>query len=272
MARMSIDDMLGRDPRLLRLAKSCGWSRRETAGCLVLDVWPLCYDREKSDIADIDIDIAADMDGFAQLMVNSGLAVRVGPGKVRVSGAKKRIKYLQAKQASGYKGGLKSAEARNKESKQNSSTGQANSKQPSSKGQAAVNPSVPDSASASVSPPVLVPDPPPVQDQRASPAATDEPKVNHQPAIRHFEDRYLVAEGGAYSWPKGHAAAIHRLVKLHGLDEVIRRTDLLFDGKGPTWIKPPFTVGTLSSQWNAITKDSGQTGFGAVLAIANGES
>ena len=166
MARMSIDDMLGRDPRLLRLAKACGWSRRETGGCLVLDVWPLCYDREKADIADIDVDIAADMDGFAQLMVNAGLAVRVSPTKVRISGAKKRIKYLQTKQASGYKGGLKSAEARRKESKQNSSTGQANSKHSSSKGQAPVNPSVPDSASASASAPVPpsvpVSDPPPV--------------------------------------------------------------------------------------------------------------
>lgn len=105
-----------------------------------------------------------------------------------------------------------------------------------------------------------------------SPAATDSPKVNHQPAIRHFENRYLAAEGHAYSFGKGHASALHRLVKSHGLDEVIRRTDLLFDGHGPNWIKPPFTVGTLSSQWNAITKQNSQTGFDAVLAIANGDS
>jgi uncharacterized phage protein (TIGR02220 family) len=160
VARMSIDDMLGRDPRLLRLAKACGWSKRETAGCLVLDVWPLCYDREKSELDDVDIDVAADMDGFAQLMVNAGLAARVRPGRVRISGSKERIKYLQSKRDAGYKGGLKSGESRSKQTKQNSSTSEANSKQTSTTGQASGNPSasasVPPSASASVPVPVLI--------------------------------------------------------------------------------------------------------------------
>lgn len=45
MARMSVDDMLSRDPRLTRLAKAAGLSKYEVAGRLVLEVWPICYDR-----------------------------------------------------------------------------------------------------------------------------------------------------------------------------------------------------------------------------------
>lgn len=194
MARMSVDDMLGRDPRLMRLAKACGWSRRETAGCLVLDVWPLCYDREHHELADIDIDIASGVDGFAQLMVDAGLAVRVRRDRVRVAGAKKRIAYLRAKKAAGYAGGLKSAEARRKEVKQNASTGQAESKQTSSKPQAAGNPSVPSSVPAPVLVPASASPPDPAPDQynvapTADAAALGDVKTKTLQAVKDKADR-----------------------------------------------------------------------------------
>lgn len=177
MARMSIDDMLGRDPRLLRLAKACGWSRRETAGCLVLDVWPLCYDRERPELFDIDIDIAADMDGFAQLMVNAGLAMRTKPGRVKISGARDRIKYLQGKREAGQRGGLKSAEQRGKDLKQNSSTHPSTSQAPT---QAVGNPSAPDLPSASalpsapdLPPPSVVPSPPEARTRKPRKASVE---------------------------------------------------------------------------------------------------
>lgn len=144
MARMSIDDMLSRDPRLMRLAKLCGWSKRETAGALVLDVWPLCYDRERSKLPVADVDAAAELDGFALKMVESGLAVRVGDDQIRISGAKHRIEYLRKKQQAGSKGGRKSGESRRNRR-------EANSKQTASTPQAPANPS----PSASVLDPAL---------------------------------------------------------------------------------------------------------------------
>jgi hypothetical protein len=227
MARMSIDDMLGRDPRLLRLSKACGWSRRETAGCLILDVWPLCYDREKIDIADVDIDIAAGMDGFTQLMVNVGLAVRVTTDKVRIAGARDRIKYLQAKRAAGYRGGVKSAEVRGKEVKQTPSTRQANSKHSSSKGQASGNPSVPDSASA----PVLVLD---------LPAPAPAVALGYSDVVARFDLLYKQRSGGASpSWGEKQGGMIKGLLGKHPAAEIIRRIEILF------WHPPQFLSGSI---------------------------
>lgn len=133
MARMSIDDMLGRDPRLIRLAKLCGWSKRETAGALVLDVWPLCYDRKRPSIDIADIDAAACLDGFAEKMVECGLATHANERSIRVAGAKQRIKYLSKKAQAGAKGGRKSGETRRNQR-------EANSKQNASEQPAPPNP------------------------------------------------------------------------------------------------------------------------------------
>lgn len=176
MARMSIDDKIGRDTRLMRLAKACGWSKRETAGCLVLSVWPLCYDRECAELEDVDVDVAADMDGFAQLMVNAGLATRVKPGWVRVSGSEERIKYLQTKRSAGQKGGIESGKTR----KQNASTDEADADHNASTGPAGGNPSV--SASAPSSAPVPPSVDPPVGD-RSEAAAAPRAKSNRNHRI-----------------------------------------------------------------------------------------
>lgn len=237
MARMSIDDMLGRDTRLLRLAKACGWSVRETAGCLVLSVWPLCYDRERAELDDVDIDTAADMDGFAQLMVNTGMAVRTKPGKVRVSGAKDRVRYLQEKRAAGYRGGVKSGESRKKDPKQNSSTSEANSKQTASTGQARGNPSasVLPSASASASAPVSDPVPALVLDHCEPSGSPGYPDV-----VARFDTLYKQRTGGASpSWGKRSGGMINGLLARHPAAEVIRRIEILF------WQPPQFLSGSV---------------------------
>lgn len=110
MARMTIDDKFGRDPRLLKLAKLCEWSRRETMGCL-FDVWSVCYDRESEYLSDVDIDIAAEREGFAGLLMESRLAKPTKRG-IRIAGVKDRIKYLRDSRKHGRSGGLKSAETR----------------------------------------------------------------------------------------------------------------------------------------------------------------
>lgn len=147
MARMSIDDMVQRDPRITKLGMKVGWSRRETLGCLVLDIWPICYDQRESTISAELVDIAAGAPGFAAAMVECELAEWVrGNRKVRIRGAQERIEYLDHKKRAGREGGLKSAESRDKISSTRGSTPQAAGNPPS--------PSpVPSSASAPV--PVL---------------------------------------------------------------------------------------------------------------------
>lgn len=107
---MSIDDSALRDPRVLRLAKRLGWSRRETLGAL-LDVWAVAYDRADSVLPQEDIDIAAEQDNFSCDLVLVGLATQVDGG-VRLRGAEDRIEYLNAKREAGRIGGLKSGESR----------------------------------------------------------------------------------------------------------------------------------------------------------------
>lgn len=237
MARMSVDDMLGRDPRLMRLAKACGWSRRETAGCLVLDVWPLGYDRESSDLLDADIDTAAGMDGFAQKMVEADLAVRRSTDRIRLRGLRDRIKYLKDKRAAGMRGGRKRVENIRE-------SGQANSKQTPSKLQAPVKQtsstsgSTPQadgnpSASASASAPVSAPDP--VPDLQSAPVGA----LGHKDVVARFHSLYVQASRGQKpSWGEKQGGMINTLLKKHPAHEIIRRTEILFSAP------PKFLIGT----------------------------
>lgn len=117
MPRMSIDSRFGRDPRVIRLAKACGISRRETMGAL-LDVWEVSYERIKEHLPEADVDAAAELDGFARKMIECGLARDTKRG-VYIAGAKERIAYRKKKKAAGVKGGLKSGESRRNSAKQN---------------------------------------------------------------------------------------------------------------------------------------------------------
>ncbi len=157
MARMSVDDSFGRDPRVVRLATLCGWSRRETMGCL-FDIWAICYDRITPVLPERDIDIAADLNGFSGHLIGANLGTKVARG-VRVSGARVRIKYLKGSEESGREGGIKSGEVRRKKA-------EANRRDPSkgSEGVGNLSPSVP-------SPP-SVPPSPPVPDLQISDSAT----------------------------------------------------------------------------------------------------
>ena len=148
MARMSIDDMVGRDPRITMLAQTLGWSRREVVGCLVSDVWPIVYDQRTELISERVIDAAAGHVGFAAALIECELATRDRSGKVVIKGARERIKYLDHKTEAGRQGGLKSAESRHKNSSKRQASGEADVKHGGSTGQAAGNPPspVPDSA------------------------------------------------------------------------------------------------------------------------------
>lgn len=146
MARISLDDSLGRDPRLDHLAELCGWTRRETAGCLQLDVWPLCYDRITPNVPPDDINRMANRGaptpvlvegGFAAALIKCGLARKstqgdlvyrwerddgqtvdlewpdqTWRGRIYIKGSAERIAYRLKKKASGKVGGKRSAVSR----------------------------------------------------------------------------------------------------------------------------------------------------------------
>lgn len=251
MARMSIDDMVVRDPRVTKLAALVGWSRREVVGCLVMDVWPICYDQRESVIASDLVDIASGHDGFAAAMVECGLAEWArGNRKVRIKGARERIEYLDHKRKSGSVGGLRSAESRRK----NSSTA-------ASSAQARGNPPVPDPS------PSPVPDPVPVPEEREaataprSPAlleltakvdaATGQPAEGHRQAVADFDARYRAAYGTKPSWGKKQGAQMGTLLRAHGLAEVQRRIAILFDTP-PPWLRGPYDLGTLVQHFDKL--------------------
>lgn len=277
---MSIDDMVGRDPRVRLLAKSLGWSVRETVGCLVIDVWPICYDQMTHLISERVLDAAADRDGFAAALIESELAHRDRSGKVYVAGAKKRIEYLAAKQRAGHEGGVKSAESRRKTPKQTSSTS-------GSTPQARRNPPVPDSVpdSASVPDPVLVPedcaspparepekpwwgnpDHPPAQRQKAR----REPSGDHQTAIAAFDAYYRDANNGARpTWNGKTAKLMASLLKAHGLEEVVRRIRVLRDAP-PKFPPSPWDMGTFSQHFDKLVVGKPQ-GLDYLMAVGRGD-
>lgn len=253
MARMSIDDMVARDPRITALADRLGWSRRETVGCLVSDVWPVCYDQVTHLISGRLIDIAAKHDGFAIAMLECELAHKDRSGKLYVSGAKERVRYIKDKQIAGREGGLKSGQSRRSTPKQ---TGKQTPKQR----EAAGNP--PDSSSVPDSDPVVPPDPDlalspdPRADARElrpapgvsisiSLAASWRPKANHE-QLAQSNGLTLELEAQKFS---AHARSNGR----HAVD---------WDAAFETWL--------LSSP-RLAAKSSSKNSSDAILRIARGE-
>jgi hypothetical protein len=272
MARMSIDDKVGRDPRITILALSLGWSKRELVGCLVLDVWPLCYDQETALVSERIIDAAAGHAGFAVAMVEAELATRDRSGKLRITGAAKRIAYLDHQKKSGREGGLKSAEMRAKDSKGKARVREASLKQTSSDGQGSGNPSVPDAVpdSASVPDEVPVTAPDEVYKKRAS-ART--PSGPHQQAIDEFDRYYQRTHNGSKpTWKDKNASLMSRLVTAHGFPEIARRIAVL-ESTPPQWPPAPWDMPTFSAHFDKISSvsASAMSGLAYAKAVANGD-
>jgi hypothetical protein len=229
---MSIDDMIARDTRIDRLARLCGWSRRETRACLE-DVWALCYDRVAPYLPADDIEITAERDaisppahqqGFVAALIAVGLArpavaadrfftkkdgVKVlwkdaeWRDRVYLSGAAERVGYLLSKSEAGRQGGAKSGETRRSKTKQSFDSA-------SSKTQAPGNPSAPDSASASASAsvPVVVPELPGKQNQTRErhPEAGAIASAAWQHAAK-LQGELVLANVKAPTWPLMHGGS-----------------------------------------------------------------
>lgn len=86
--------------------------------------------------------------------------------------------------------------------------------------------------------------------QRVGRPPADAGATGHQRVVDRFFELYLNQTGSKYEASKADFAHVKELVKTHGPDAVIARTEYLFTGK--SWIKPPYTIGTLRTQWNAL--------------------
>jgi hypothetical protein len=110
MARVNLDGKVWKDPRVKRLAKRRSWSLRETIGTLAA-VWDVAYDNKTPVMPRVDVDTAADTDGFAADMIAEDLATPIGDDllDVRLRGVQERIQYLLHQAELGSVGGKKRA-------------------------------------------------------------------------------------------------------------------------------------------------------------------
>lgn len=72
----------------------------------------------------------------------------------------------------------------------------------------------------------------------------------HRVVIDHFCGLYQAQVGAKYDVSAADGAHVKALLKKHSADEINGRAELMFSGK--TWIKPPYSISNLRSQWNSL--------------------
>lgn len=78
----------------------------------------------------------------------------------------------------------------------------------------------------------------------------------HQPAVDAFHLAYEQRYGAKPTWTAKRVKQVKDLVRLHGLDEVIRRINVLFSDP-PTWMTEPFTVALLVGAFDSLAIGAG---------------
>lgn len=101
--RVNVDSAACSDPRMHLLSRHLGINVYEAMG-RILRVWFVCYDRRSAVLQSIEVDIAADRDGFADAMVASGLAEHDEHG-VYIKGVSERIEFLEKQIEKGKRSG-----------------------------------------------------------------------------------------------------------------------------------------------------------------------
>ena len=79
-----------------------------------------------------------------------------------------------------------------------------------------------------------------------------------QETVASFHAAYVAAYGAKPTWGGKQAGQIKRLVVSHGASEVQRRIAVLFSGQGPTFLAPPFDLGTLVQHFDKLAQPSAQ--------------
>jgi len=102
--RVNMDSSIATDPRFKMVAKHLGVSWREVVGSAFL-VWLTCYERRSATLRRIEIDIAAEVDGFADALCKFALADAENDELVHIHGVVARIKFLERQKRLGARGG-----------------------------------------------------------------------------------------------------------------------------------------------------------------------
>ena len=102
--RVNMDSSIASDPRFKKLGRALGISWREAIGSCFL-VWLACYERRAGEFPADEIDIAAEIDGFAEALVAVGLAHVVDDALIALHGVDQRIEFLLKQAEKGRRGG-----------------------------------------------------------------------------------------------------------------------------------------------------------------------
>ncbi|HUS27571.1 MAG TPA: hypothetical protein VMZ53_03660 [Kofleriaceae bacterium] len=109
--RVNVDEQAINEPRIKRMARRLskrhdrGIHHTEVLGRLI-GVWMLCYSRRSPVLRADDVDIAADLDGFAEAMITDEMADTThAEDMIHVRGVSDRIAFLERQTERGRKGG-----------------------------------------------------------------------------------------------------------------------------------------------------------------------
>ena len=109
--RVNVDSQVMTDARFKLMARRLGVPWQEVLGrCVVL--WMACYESRRAALPSIEIDVTAELDGFADAMIATGLGVVNVDGLVTVCGARSRIEWLESQREKGARGGKSRATRR----------------------------------------------------------------------------------------------------------------------------------------------------------------
>lgn len=284
--RINVDDQALRDPRIVkRLPRYTGLCPFGVLGRL-LYVWGVAHDRRTAELAALDVDDAADHDGFAAAMVRADLAEDLGDNRVRIRGIEARIGYLAKRDEIAALGG----KARAASAPRTAGGRFGGTDQRTAGGDQRT---AGDSPACGHQPPAdldLDPDLPPDQDQDPkrppAPAAATQPRLfgpagsdpesadrgarvataakkaptarkavdpacDHQPAVDAWWRGYEYVRGAKPTRHVGHLKNLTRLCGEHGHAEVTRRMGALLGGR-LEWLDGAPDLGTLVAHFDKL--------------------
>ncbi len=102
--RVNMDSSIRGDPRFRLLARRLEVDWKTAIGACWL-AWLACYERRRPDLPLIEIDIAAEIDGFADALIAVGLADRSDDDRAVLHGVEPRLAFLKEQAVRGAKGG-----------------------------------------------------------------------------------------------------------------------------------------------------------------------
>lgn len=239
-ASVRIEDEAFSDVRYVVLALELGLPDADCARGKMSAVWRQCTAQQTHVLSEpILIAILGPKGPAAMVIATLAEAVE---GGFRIRGTRGRIEWLGKLRKAARKGGAARAASRLPKrvaKRRTQGVVEEHSTQPSS------------------SPPALTPSPvtspSPAQSQPVADATARKRTI-----VDWFHDLYLSRYGTKPVIGKGDAASLTDLAKKLDEDELQRRCLLLFDGKGPSHLKPPYDIKTLVGNINRLSVPSGQ--------------